>query len=263
MRNNISVIVITKDEEVMIADCLDSVSFCDEIIVVDNGSEDRTVDVAKRMGATVFSFKSNDFSKMRNYGLSKAKGTWILYVDADERVTELLRDNIKYQISSIRQAQDKNIKNRNIAAFKIQRKNFYLGSEEKNEWPYIERLERLFKKESLMRWKGELHETPLIEGEMGQLNGFLLHYTHRDLTSMLEKTIKWSQIEAELRFKAGHPKMTWWRFPRVMLTTFFTYYCRQRGWKKGTVGLVESIYQSFSMFITYARLWEMQNKSQN
>lgn len=252
--NNISGIVIAKNEENMIADCLDSVSFCDEIIVIDGGSEDRTVELAKRMGAKVFTYSSDDFSELRNFGLEKAREEWILYVDADERATTSLRDNIKYQISSIRQAQDRNIK---YSAYRIQRKNFYLGN---HEWPYIERLERLFKKENLKGWKGELHESPIMHGKIGELDGYLLHYTHRDLTLMLNKTIEWSKIEAQLRFKAGHPQMVWWRFLRVMLTAFFDWYIRQKGYKLGTVGLIDSIYQMFSMFITYARLWEMQQK---
>ncbi len=248
----ISAIVITKNAEEMIADCLDSLSFCDEIVVVDNVSLDRTRDIAEKMGAKVFEFFSKDFSESRNFGLKKTANEWILYVDSDERVTKELQENIGLSIS--------NVKDGNFTAYKIKRKNFYYGSSEKNEWPYIERLERLFKKDNLEGWYGKLHESPRVRGEIGELDGYLLHYTHKDITSMLAKTIKWSKIEAELRFKAGHPKMTWWRFPRVMLTAFFDSYVRQGGWKAGTVGIIESLYQMFSIFITYARLWEMQNK---
>lgn len=247
--NNISAIVIAKNEENMIADCLDSVSFCDEIIVVDGGSEDRTAEVAKRMGAKVFNFKSDDFSEMRNFGLRKAKGEWILYVDADERVSKELREEVTHLITNDGRIQKLN-------GYSLKRKNFYLGSSKKNEWPHIEKLERLFRKDRLRGWKGRLHESPIFVGQTGELDGFLLHYTHRDLSSMLAKTIEWSKIEAQLRFKANHPKITWWRFLRVLLTAFFDSYIMQRGWKAGVVGLIESIYQAFSMFITYARLWE-------
>ena len=247
--SKISAIIMAKNEENMIADCLDSVSFCDEIIVIDGGSEDRTVEVAKRIGAKVFELKTSDFSELRNFGLDKATNNWVLYVDTDERVTTSLRDNIKYQISNIK-----------YDAYKVQRKNFYLGTSEKNEWPYIEKLERLFRKEYLKRWKGELHESPIVHGKIGELDGYLLHYTHRDLTLMLNKTIEWSKIEAQLRFKSGHPQMVWWRFLRVMITVFFDWYIRQKGFKLGTIGLIESLYQMFSMFVTYARLWEKQQK---
>lgn len=246
--NKISGIVITKDAEKLIADCLDSLSFCDEIIVIDNKSEDRTVDIARKMGAKVFELTSEDFSEMRNVGLRRASNEWILYIDADERVTPELMSNIRNQTSHI---------DNSISAFRVKRKNFYFGN---HEWPYIERLERLFKKDHLEGWYGKLHESPKIKGRVGDLDGYLLHYTHADLVSMVNKTIKWSKVEAELRYKSGHPQMTWWRFPRVMLTAFFDSYVRQGGWKVGAVGLIESLYQSFSIFITYARLWEMQQE---
>lgn len=271
--NSISGIVIAKNEENRIADCLDSLSFCDETIVIDGGSEDRTIDIAARMGARVFTLASDDFSRLRNFGLTKAKGEWVLYVDADERVTLELARNIKSQLSKPNYSSSEAKRSREVSgdnsfrqartitgfvtAFKIKRKNFYFGNQ---EWPYIENLERLFKKSSLKGWKGMLHESPIVDGQIGALDGFLLHYSHRDLSSMLAKTIEWSQIEAELRFKSDHPQVTWWRFFRVMITVFFDSYIKQRGWKVGTVGLIESMYQSFSIFITYARLWEMQQK---
>lgn len=246
--NKVSVIIIAKNEEEIIADCLDSVSFCDEIIVVDNASEDRTSQIAERMGAKVIKTNSQDFSELRNLGLKKASGDWVFYVDADERVSSALRDNIKYQVSSIKHE---------FSAFRVVRKNFYLGN---HEWPKHEKMERLFRKDSLKGWKGKLHESPIVLGKSAELEGFLLHYTHRNLSQMLKKTIEWSKVEAELRYNLGHPGMSWWRFPRVMISTFFDYYIVQRGYKVGTVGLIESMYQAFSIFVTYARLWELQLK---
>jgi (heptosyl)LPS beta-1,4-glucosyltransferase len=246
----ISAVIIAKNVENLIADCIDSVGFCEEVIVIDDGSTDRTADISKHLGAKVFTLLARSFAERRNYGLRKAKGTWVLYIDADERVSPELKREI--------QAVLKKEKN-DIVAYRLQRKNFYLG---KHEWPYIEKLERLFKRKYLQEWYGELHETAQVEGEIGELDGFLLHYTHQDLSSMVEKTILWSKIEAELRYKADHPKMSWWRFLRVMITAFYLSYIQQKGWKIGTAGLIESMYQSFSMFITYARLWEMQNKNE-
>jgi len=242
----ISGIVIVKNAEEMIADCLDSLTFCDEIVVVDSFSEDRTKDIAEKMGAKVYELKFKDFSQARNFGLEKAAGEWVVYIDSDERVTRELANEIK-----------KNISTNDFSAFRIKRKNFYFGN---NEWPYIEYLERVFKKNKLQGWYGEVHESPKVIGNIGTLDGLILHYTHRNLTSMVNKTIEWSKIEAELRFKSGHPKMAWWRFPRVMLTAFFDSYVRQGGYKVGVVGLIESMYQSFSIFVTYARLWEMQQE---
>jgi glycosyltransferase involved in cell wall biosynthesis len=247
----LTAIIISKNAEQLIADCIDSVAFCDEIIVVDAGSMDKTIDLAKRMHASVIQANTGSFAEQRNVGLRHAKGEWVLYIDTDERVSPSLREGIiQYTNNPINK----------YAAYKLKRKNFYFGD---HEWPYIETLERLFKREKLKKWQGQLHESPVISGGVGELDGFLLHYTHRDLTSMLEKTIVWSQVEAELRFNNNHPTMTWWRFPRVMLTAFWDSYIRQKGYTAGTVGIIESIYQSFSMFITYARLWEMQQNIKN
>lgn len=247
--SKISVVIIAKNEEGRIADCVDSVSFCDEIIVVDNNSSDKTPDIARMKGALVIDCDTKDFSKLRNIGLAKAKNDWLLYIDADERVSRELKENIQRIVKE---------NNSKYSAYKISRKNYYLGN---HEWPGTENLERLFKRDQLEEWYGPLHESPKTNGEVGKVQGDLLHFTHRNLELMLRKTINWSDVEAQLRYDSGHPEMSWWRFLRVMLTSFFNWYIVQKGWKLGTVGLIESTYQSFSMFITYAKLWEMQQRS--
>jgi glycosyltransferase involved in cell wall biosynthesis len=242
----LSAVIISKNEEEIIADCIDSLSFCDELILIDNGSTDRTVEIAKRLNAKVIVGESEDFSELRNKGLKHAKGKWVLYVDADERVSTELQREILEKV---------NQKKIQYNAYQIKRKNFYLG---KFEWPKIEEIVRLFKKTEIEGWFGKLHESPRVIGEVGKLDGYLNHYTHRNLTYMVEKTNKWSEIEADLRFDSDHPKMTWWRFPRVMTTAFIDSYITQKGYKLGTAGLIESMFQSYSMFITYAKLWEKQ-----
>ena len=243
---SVSGIIIAKNEENMIADAIDSLSFCDEIIVVDNGSTDRTPEISEKLNCKVYKKTTDDFSELRDYGKELAKSEWILYLDADERISARLKEEIKYRISL-----------NDFIAFRIPRKNFYLGH---SEWPKIEYMERLFKKSLLKGWEGKLHESPIVEGKIGVLENSIAHYTHRDLTSMLNKTISWSDLEAQARILANHPKMSWWRFPRVMIPTFFNYYVKQKGFKLGTAGLIESIFQTYSVFITYAKLWEQQEE---
>ncbi|MBA3723324.1 MAG: glycosyltransferase family 2 protein [Candidatus Levybacteria bacterium] len=245
----ISAIILSKNAESLIADCIDSVSFCDEVIVIDDNSSDRTPEIAKHMGAFVYSYVSESFAKKRNLGLKKAKGKWVLYLDVDERLSPDLTESIKRIADSKRDI---------YSAYKLKRKNHYLGN---NPWPTVEKLERLFKKTKLEEWYGELHESARVDGPVGEVtDGVIKHYTHQDLSGMVDKTIKWSKIEADLRLKADHPPMAWWRFYRVMLTAFYDSYVRQQGYKVGTAGFIESAYQAFSMFITYARLWELQQK---
>lgn len=243
---NITGIIIAKNEEKRIEKSIKSLGFCKEILVVDNSSKDDTANIARKLGAKVIEHKSSDYSEARNLGLGKAQTDWILYIDADEIVGEELAKEIILVT-----------KDTGFSAFRLRRQNFYLGE---NPWPKIEKLERLFLKKDLKAWIGKVHESPRVEGKIGDLDGLLFHYTHRTIEEMVEKTQVWSEIEAELRYKAHHPKVAWWRFPRVMLTAFFDSYVSQGGWKVGTVGLIESIYQAFSSFITYGKLWELQNK---
>lgn len=261
----LSAVVIARNAEDLIADCIYSVNFAEEIIVIDNNSADRTKELAKRLGTKVIETKTENFADLRNLGLKHSKGEWILYVDTDERVSKELKINIETVIASETKQSGSSPKiasstmspRNDVVAYRLHRQNFYLGN---HPWPKIEKLERLFKKSALKEWFGELHESPRVKGEIGELEGLLLHYTHRDLSSMLVKTMEWSEKEARLRFNVGHPKMVIWRFPRVMITAFWNSYVSQKGWKIGVVGLIESTYQAFSIFVTYARLWEMQNK---
>lgn len=242
----ISGVIIARNEENMIADAIDSLKFCDEVVVIDNNSTDRTKELSEKLRAKVFNVSNEDFSKLRETGKDKSAGEWIFYLDADERVTKELAEEILNTTH-----------NSEYDAYRVPRKNFYLG---KNEWPKIEKLERLFKREALKGWKGKLHETALFDGKLGELKNPIVHYTHRDLASMLNKTIEWSDIEAKNRLDSNHPKMSWWRFPRVMIGAFLGSYIKQGGWKVGTAGLVESMFQSYSAFVTYAKLWELQQK---
>ncbi|MFI5265591.1 MAG: glycosyltransferase family 2 protein [Candidatus Levyibacteriota bacterium] len=246
----ISVIILSYNEEEVIEDCLKSVhDFADEIILVDSMSTDDTVKIAKKHKARVVENILTSFSEQRNLGLEEAKGDWIYYLDADERLTP---DFIK-EAKEIISAYDSSSR---IAGYYVNRKTFYLN----RDWHFTDKVQRLFYKSKLKEWYGAVHETPKVEGTYGVIESPILHFTHRNLEQMLEKTNKWSDYEAELRFKVDHPHMSWWRFPRVMIPEFFVAYIKQGGYKNGTEGLIESIYQAFSMFIAYAKLWELQNK---
>jgi glycosyltransferase involved in cell wall biosynthesis len=241
---NCSVIILAKNEADRIETCLESVSWADEIIVIDNGSTDHTQAVAKKFGAKIFTSSGNNFSSLREFGCAKASGRWVLYIDADEVVPEKLKEEILQRTSGTNRE----------SAYKLKRKNYYLGQ----SWPHIETLERLFLKSELQGWYGNVHESPKYSGTIGVLDNPLLHFTHRTLEEMVTKTNDWSGIEAQLRFGVSHPTVVWWRLLRVMFTGFYGSYIAQEGWKAGTVGLIESIYQAFSLFITYAKLWELQ-----
>lgn len=244
----ISAVIIAKDEAARISDCIARLSWTDEIIVIDNGSRDKTRDIARRLKAKVTRVSGGSFSLLRNRGAAMAKGTWILYVDADEWMTKELSTEIQTIVSGYTEGQP--------VAYFIQRKNYYLGE----LWPTHDRMERLFLKKHLISWKGDLHETPEVRGARGMLKEPLIHTTHRTLEEMVAKTNTWSFIEAKLRYQSGHPPIVAWRLLRVMITGFYTSFISQQGFRAGTVGFIESMYQAFSLFITYAKLWELQQQ---
>jgi glycosyltransferase involved in cell wall biosynthesis len=247
-KNSLTVVIITKNEESEIDDCIKSLSFADEIVVVDSESTDDTAKIARKNGATIIIHPFKDFSNQREVGLKHAKGAWILYIDADERVPAELAQEIKASIVSDR-----------FGSYKIPRRNFFY---KKYEWPGYESMQRLFQKSELVGWHGKVHESPRTKTDkVGLLKNPILHYTHKDLSSMVEKTNKWSEIESELIFATNHPQMQSWRFVRIMLTKFAESFFKQGGWKMGTVGFIESIYQAYSYFIVYAKLWERQKNT--
>lgn len=246
--SKITGVVIAKNEEKMLAKCLDSLAFCDQVIVVDTGSTDATIEIATKKHANVYSIIEDDFSKIREFAASKVRTGWLVYVDADERVSKELAGEITKVVTK---------DDKGLGAYRVVRQNYYLGN---HHWPQKERLERVFRKANLKGWRGVLHETAQVEGEIGELTGLLTHFTHRDLSEMVNKTNLWSEKEAKLRFDISHPPVVWWRFPRVMVQAWYRSYITERGWKAGTAGVVESLYQMFSIFITYAKLWELQQK---
>ncbi len=247
----ISAIVLVKDEEELIDDCLDSLSWASEIIVISHDSSDKIISIAKNKGAKVINLSKEGFSERRNFGAKEARGEWLLYVDVDERVTPLLKNEI-----------ERAIKTEDYSGYAIPRRNIFLGHEMKwgGWWP--DYAIRLIKKDSLIKWEGEIHEQPKIEGKIGKLINALTHFSHRSLSEMVAKTNEWSEIEAKLLFRSNHPKMTWWRFFSVAGREFWYRGIRKLGFLDGPVGIIEIIYQMFSRMITYAKLWEMQlNKS--
>lgn len=259
----LSVIIIAKNEEEVIGECLESVAWANEIIVLDTGSIDKTVEVARKFGAKVFKYEGSqeiDYSEWRNYALRQAypersrgvQDQWLLYLDADERVTPLLKQEI---LSTITYHPTPNT----YVAYAISRRNIRLGKELKHGGWWPDYVLRLIKKDKLKKWVGKLHEQPEIEGETGKLKEPLVHYSHRgSFENKLANTIVWSGLEAEMLFKANHPPMNIKRFLGAMGREFYLRMIKFQAWRDGTEGILEAIYQVFSIFITYARLWELQ-----
>lgn len=250
-KNLLTVIIIAKDEEEKIPDCLRSISWASDILVIDTGSKDKTVEIAKRFGAKVIIYTNGSYSDWRNKGLEIAKGRWVFYIDADERVTPKLKDELIRTLKS-------DFENNRFDAYAIPRENIILGKLLKHGGWWPDYVKRLYLRSRLVRWKGDLHEEPLFEGKLGHFKNPLIHLKHDNLSDMVEKTNKWSEIEAKLMFNSNHPKMNQMRFLSAMFREFWLRMIREKAYLDGAEGIIYAFYQVYSRFISYAKLWEMQ-----
>jgi glycosyltransferase involved in cell wall biosynthesis len=216
------------DKELFV-NCLDSVSFADEIIKVETDN------------------LKGSFSDFRNSGAKMAKGEWLLYVDTDEIVTSELKKEV-----------EKTIQNNDFCAYAIPRRNIVLGREMKHCGLWPDYVLRLIKKDCLVSWEGKLHEQPKINGKTGYLKEPLIHKKHDDIAGMVEKTNKWSEVEGRLMFEAHHPPMNFFRFVSAGLREFWQRMILQTAFLDGTEGTIYGLYQVYSRLISYSKLWEMQ-----
>jgi len=242
---NVSAIVLTHNSKDLIDECLKSLLWVKEVIVVDDNSSDSTKESVSRYAKAIFVEGKHSFSDNRNIGARKARGGWLLYVDDDERVTPELKKEIE-KIGT------------DYCAYAIPRKNYIFKKEFKHSGQYPDYVKRVFEKENFIKWMGELHEEPEFKGKLGHLRSPLIHKKHDNLSDMVTKTNEWSEIEAKLMFNESHPPMTWWRFFSVMFREFWLRMIKQVAFLDGTEGVIYAIYQVFSRSVSYAKLWELQ-----
>lgn len=245
----ISVIILVKNAADKIEGCLKSIrDLADEIVILDTGSQDNTLKIVKRFGTKVGKARGSDYASWRNESAKIARGEWLFYVDHDERVSPELAKEIRNVVQTD-----------NFAAYDIPRKNYVFGRWLKYGGWWPDRVLRLIKKDKLVGWQGEVHEQPKIKGDLGHLSEPLTHLKEDNLSDMVEKTNRYSVYEARLLFDAGHPPMAWWRFLRVIGREFRDRLIFKLGFLDGPKGIIYCLYQGYSRFITYAKLWEMQN----
>mgnify|MGYP001594427404 CR=1 FL=1 len=248
--NTLSVIIIAGDVADEILPTLKGAKeFADEIIVVYNGSsgDGTTLKAVKPYATKIYQTNGHDFSKWRNQGAQLATSDWLFYLDSDERVTPALAEEIKKVINTSE-----------FSAYEISRFEIFLGKH-LSHWgdPWVL---RLIKKDKLDKWVGKLHEQPKISGPIGKLKNQMVHLSHKNIDEKVANTLNWSKLEADMLLEAKHPQMVGWRFIRIILTEFSYRFFKQKLFMDGTEGMIEVIYQMFSRFITYVRLWEAQRK---
>ncbi|HYD35341.1 MAG TPA: glycosyltransferase family 2 protein [Vitreimonas sp.] len=248
MTPSLTAIVIARNEESMIANCLETLRWCDEIIVINNDSSDATVSIAHRSGARVITL-SGGFAELRTEGLKRAKTDWLLYIDADERVTPALAAEIRETIGMPAHP-----------AYAIGRTNVLYGQHMQHGGWNQDQVVRLFNRATLQGWDGEIHEHAVVTGSTGELQQSLIHFTHRDVISGLKKTIEWTPIEATLLANSKIPPVTLWTLLRKGGMEVFRRAIREKGYKDGLAGWIEALIQGMNRMLVYIQVWELQQK---
>lgn len=247
----ISVVIHTHNEEKNISECIDSARLLSsDIVVVDMESEDSTVSIVKKKKVKLLTFPFSHYVEpAREFGIKQSKGDWVFILDADERITPQLANTVKSHISG-------NKTPSKFDSFEIARKNIF-GKKKWLQyggwWPDYQI--RLIKRNSFKKWPKAIHSTPSIRGNLGSIEEPIVHYFHGNFETMVQKTETFEDIESSMLYEAKRS---------VGILTFFRKFFgglyrrlfRDKGYKDGKIGIIESIYQAYSKTITYLFLYE-------
>ena len=253
MKNNnkipISVVISAFNEEKKIADCLKSVSWTDEIIVIDNSSTDLTSEIAKKHNAKVVNKNNNIMLNVnKNYGFTHARNQWILSLDADERVTPELKDEIiSHFLTFNSQA---------VNGYWIPRKNIIFGKWIQNSiwWPDYQL--RFFRKGKGKFAEKDVHEMLDIIGETQKLENPILHQNYESVSQFIYKMDKIYTENAAKNIIDSGRELLWYDALKMPAADFLKTFFLQKGYKDGLHGLILSLLQAFYAEITFMKVWE-------
>ena len=246
----LSVTIITLNEAEHIAAAIDSASWADEILVVDSGSTDATVDIARSKGATVLSRDWSGWIDQKNFAAERASHDWIFSLDADERITPALAAEITALLSTEPARR----------GYRMPRVTHHLGRWIRTTDFYPDYQTRLYDRRAA-RWRGKyVHESVSVDGDAGQLRSEIEHYSYRDLRDQLERINQYTTLAARQMHESGrraglldlivHPP-----------AAFLRNYVLRRGVVDGAAGLTISAMNAYSVFLKFAKLREMQRNN--
>lgn len=243
----ISAVVLTHNDAPSIEKTLESVGWCDEIIVVDDNSTDNTVDIAKKSGASVYIRALNDdFAAQRNFGLSKVKNDWVLFVDSDEIVTPELAQEMKLKARE------------DISGYYLRREDYMWGRQLKYGELGSVRLLR-FAKKTAGKWVRPVHEVWQIMGTTETLEHSLLHYPHPDVAQFIEEINRYSTLNAKHFYDQG-VRANIFQIVAYPTAKFFVNYVWRLGFLDGTPGAIVAVLMSLHSFLTRAKLYLLARK---
>lgn len=253
---SISVAIITLNEEENLERTLASVGFAQEIVIVDSGSTDRTLEIAEKFNAKIFREPWKGFSRQKNSAINHCSGTWILSLDADEELTPELQEQVRTLIPS----------NPPTDAFYIRRRNLFLGRWIRHGGFYPDAKLRLFRRNaanfaSNARFSDRpVHETIAFDGEAATLDFDLIHHAYPTIEAFVEHMDRYSTLGAELLAKQGRTSRSlaafYWNTVLVPHMTFMYNYILRMGFLDGREGLLLHLYHTTYTSWKYAKAWQ-------
>lgn len=222
-----------------------------EIVVVDSFSTDSTVKLAKKYTSKVFQRKWTDYTDQKNYANTRTSFPWILSLDADERISPELRE----EIIEIKKEEPE------CSGFSIPRQVYYLGRWIRHSGWYPDRKLRLFRKDRA-RWEGEyVHERLVIEGKIQKLSGSIHHFTYRNISEHLDRINKFSELGAQ-KLYVNRKKCRWHHLVFMPFFRFAKSFFWRAGFLDGYPGFIVSVLNGYSIFLRYAKLREIWKKGE-
>ena len=247
--SRLSVTIVAWNEEERLRACLESVAWADEIIVVDSGSTDDTVAIARRMATRIEVRDWPGYGEQKNYAAAIASNDWILSIDADERVTTELAGEIRGAIDS----------ESGPAGYRIPRVSYYLGRWlHSTDW-YPDFQLRLYNRRK-GSWNAQrVHESVVLSGAPGLLRRELQHYPYRNITHHVQTIDRYTTLAAEEWLAAGRRATALQAFLHTAFA-FLRNYLLKGGFRDGSAGLIVSVLNSYYVFLKFAKLWERQSR---
>ena len=244
---SIAVVIITKNEEHNIGDCLQSVQWIDEKVVVDAESTDRTMAIASQFTKNLYVRVWPGFGPQKNFGIQQTTAEWILVLDADERVTPMLATEIKDCIKTWNQGDP--------VAYQIPRRNYYYGVWVQGGGIYPDHQIRLFRRG--LAWYNDvpIHENLNVSGEISHLRSPLDHYTENAIVDHFKKFGNYTTSAATEKMKI-HPKVWWYHLMINPTVVFVKTYLIKSGYQDGVRGLIIAVFASMYTFVKYAKVFE-------
>ncbi|MFH1239262.1 MAG: glycosyltransferase family 2 protein [bacterium] len=257
---NISACIITKNEENDIRDCLESVTWADEIIVVDDGSTDKTLEIARQFTDKIYQQSWLGYGRQKQSTVDKASGEWILSIDADERVTPELAKEIQLIAHSSSVTSASADKQLTVNGYEIPFRFYFLNHLMRFGGCGGEKHLRLFKKAKGSFSKAAIHEGIEIKGNIGKLKNHMLHFSYQDKEEYFKKLDIYTTLDAEKRFKAG--KKAGWKHTTLLPGwEFLVKFIFKLGFLDGVYGFYWALYSSQYVYAKYAKLSRLANEN--